>query len=85
MSFTLQKFWTFNDHSREGMSGQLVQYFSLQLFGLAANLIGIYILVETFGLWYMFSQVLLIILVAIVVFFVSKFVIFSRSRDVVHA
>lgn len=79
-SFYLQKFWTFRDGSKSRMRKQMLQFLVLGLAGLLVNAFGMHILVEVLHLWYVLSLVLVIGGLAVVNFFVYKFVIFKKEH-----
>jgi putative flippase GtrA len=77
VGFSLQKFWTFNgDHEQKGR-WQLVMYLLLNLFNLGLNALGLYLLVELLGLWYILAQIVMSGLLAVFSFVLYKKVIFK--------
>lgn len=66
VSFTLQKFWTFQDRFTHDMREQFVRYSAVVLMNLFLNTALMYFLVDKAGLWYLFAQVLTTGTVAIV-------------------
>lgn len=80
VSFTLQKKWTFKKAAEQRTSIQLKQFFSLQIAALLLNAIGLYVLVEFFGLWYLAGQTLLIGVIALITFLVCKHYIFRQTH-----
>ncbi|MBW2977447.1 GtrA family protein [Candidatus Woesearchaeota archaeon] len=60
-NFFWNKFWTFKNKSKH-YKEQYIKYFLISLSSLAINLIVLSILVELFGLWYMFSQAIAIVM-----------------------
>lgn len=77
VSFTLQKFWTFAHFSREKLRSEIAFYTANNLFGLAFDAVGLYILVEYMDVWYMAAQFVLLFLIATWNFFVYRFVLFK--------
>ena len=77
VSFTLQKFWTFQDNSKDQLHLQLPLYLTMQVVNLGLNAGLMYVLVEYFRVWYILSQVIITIVLAIIVFFINKFYIFK--------
>ena len=55
VSFTLQKFWTFGDHSREDMRMQMGVYFLVAVVNLGLNTFLVYTFVELTSLHYIIS------------------------------
>ncbi|MEK9154159.1 MAG: GtrA family protein [Patescibacteria group bacterium] len=75
-SFTLQKFWTFKDNSRDQLHLQLPLYLGMQIFNLGFNTGLMYVFVEYLHIWYIFAQFVITAFLAAVVFFVNKKYIF---------
>ncbi|MEK9184817.1 MAG: GtrA family protein, partial [Patescibacteria group bacterium] len=80
VSFILQKFWTFKNHSQENIHQQILMYFSASLFGLGLNTLLMYIFVDYFHLIVILSQIFAGILVACCSFFISKKLIFKYKK-----
>lgn len=57
LSFTVQKYWTFQDHSLDRLSGKIGIYAILQLCNLAANDIFMYLSVGRLGISHLIAQV----------------------------
>lgn len=75
VSFGLQKFWTFQDHSREGVSMQASVYLLIALGNLALNTFLVYMFVEHLGFYYLLAQIVASMLIACESYFVyQKFV-----------
>lgn len=81
VSFTLMKFWTFGDSSRDGMRTQMGAYFLVAVINLVLNTLLVYVFVEMAGLHYLLAQVVASLLIAIESFFVYQRFIF-KSRIV---
>jgi putative flippase GtrA len=79
VSFTLQKYWTFGDHSREGMHMQMGVYFLVAVANLALNTLLVYVFVEWASLHYLLAQMLASALIAIESFFVYQRFIFKNT------
>lgn len=77
LSFSLQKFWTFQDKKTEDMHKQASLYLFISVCNLGINVVALYLLVQVAGLWYMFAQVLINGAIAIWSFVLYKFVIFK--------
>lgn len=80
VSFGLQKFWTFRDHSLEGIHFQAFLFMTLAFSMLALNTALMYILVDIFHIWYFLSQVFAIGVTAFTSFMFNKTVIFNREK-----
>lgn len=82
VSFTLQKFWTFQDMFIHDVQEQFVRYSAVVLANLALNTVLMYFFVEKAGLWYLFAQVLTTGIVAIVGYVAYKRFVF-RERTLI--
>lgn len=80
VSFVLQKFWTFRDTSTDKIHAQAGLYFVVALLNLCLNTALMYIFVDIFQIWYIFSQIIIGLLVASFSFFIYNKFIFSSSR-----
>ena len=78
VSFTLQKYWTFGDHSREGLHMQIGAYFLVAIINLTLNTLLVYIFVEWISLYYILAQILASALIAIESFFIYQSFIFQK-------
>lgn len=72
IGFSLNKFWTFLDHSTEGVYTQVSLYILINLFNLLLNILMLYVLVDYFGLWYISAQIITSVILAIESFFLYK-------------
>ncbi len=79
VSFTLQKFWTFQNHSRQLLGRQLAIYLIVSVSSLVINTLLLYLLVDWFGVWYILAQIIAGGLLAVVNFFIYRFVIFHPA------
>lgn len=79
VSFTLQKFWTFENTSRENMHKQAVAYFILASINLVLNTSMVFVLVEYVGLHYLAGQFISSGLIALSSFFIYHFIIFKNK------
>lgn len=80
-SFLLQKFWAFEDRSVERVHSQASLYFAVSGVNFFLNLLLMYLLVEVFGLWYLFAKIVVSGGIACSSFFVYKIFIF---KDTTH-
>lgn len=78
ISFTLQKFWTFNDRNIKNTHRQFINYIVVAILGVVMNTVAMYLLVDLFDIWYILAQILTGILIAIFNFLMYKFFIFNR-------
>lgn len=79
ISFGLQKYWTFKEHSRERIGRQALQYFMMHSVNFAANAGLLYVFVEFVGLWYLFAQVVVSLSLALVTFLINRAYIFKAA------
>lgn len=78
VSFVFQKFWTFEDHSTDGVHVQAASYLLVALVNLCLNTLLIYFFVEFFGIHYLVAQIIASISIACESFFVYRRFIFKR-------
>lgn len=76
VSFMMQKFFTFNDYSREKIRQQTTTYFIIQIFNLGVNTLLMYISVDMLSIHYMISQVIVGGTIAVYSFFIYKHMVF---------
>lgn len=70
-SFLLQKLWTFkNNISNHGTHNQLMLFFAVSIVNLGINALGMFILVDVIHIWYIFSQFIVAVLIAVWSFFI---------------
>jgi len=77
VSFILQKFWTFRDHSKDNVHVQLQLYLGMQLINLGLNATLMYIFVEYLHIWYVLSQTIIALMLAVAAFLINKAYIFK--------
>lgn len=80
VSYLMQKFFTFRDHSTKGLVGQFSVFFIYNLIMLGVNTLLMYLAVDVLGLWYLLAQVSITILTAFVNYFVFSRGIFAQNR-----
>lgn len=76
ISFLMQKFWTFRDHSRAGMPMQAGMYLGIAAVNLGLNTLLVYVLVEQIGFHYLIAQIIVSVFIAIENFFIYQRFIF---------
>ncbi|MDO8552913.1 MAG: GtrA family protein [bacterium] len=81
VSFVLQKFWTFQDASKDNLHLQLPLYLSMQVANLGLNASLMYAFVEYLHLWYILSQVIISLVLAVIAFIINKKYIF-KPQDI---
>ncbi|MHB1316294.1 MAG: GtrA family protein [Minisyncoccota bacterium] len=77
VSLFLQKFWTFEDYSKDKMSIQVGKYLFTSLIGLSLNTLFLYILVDHFHLYVYMGQIIAGGLVACITFSISRKFVFK--------
>ncbi len=82
VSYTLQKFWTFSDPTKDENHRQKALYFIVALFNLGVNTLLMHFFVETFHLGYLVAQVIAGGLIASGSFFVYRHLIFKNARGI---
>ena len=78
VSFTLQKFWTFQDMFTHDMREQFARYSVVVLANLALNTGLMYLFVEEVGLWYVLAQIITTSIVAVVGYIGYKHFVFRE-------
>jgi putative flippase GtrA len=79
VSLTLQKFWTFRDHSTDNIHVQGFLYLLNSLFGLCVNTLILYISVHYFGLMPLAGQIIAGIGTALCTFQISRKYVFNQE------
>jgi putative flippase GtrA len=79
VSFTLQKYWTFQEHSGTRLPKQAFAFFALQMVNLVANAILMYVAVDLLRAHYLVAQVIVLAILALSTFVVSKKLIFRSD------
>ena len=72
VSFSMQKYWTFNDDSIDRVKSQAIIYVIVTTVNLGINTLFIYIFVEKFGLDPLIAQIISSLIIAIESFLVYK-------------
>ncbi|PIR84918.1 hypothetical protein COU16_00155 [Candidatus Kaiserbacteria bacterium CG10_big_fil_rev_8_21_14_0_10_47_16] len=78
VSFTLQKFWTFQDKPTHDVHTQFSRYIIVVVMNLLLNTAIMYILVDTFSVWYILAQIVATALVAITGYFAYRHFVFKE-------
>jgi putative flippase GtrA len=79
LSFVLQKFWTFEKMTRERIHFEVISYLIGSLIGLVLNTLFVYMFVEAFHIWYLMSQILSGIIIAVCNYFFYRHFVFKHS------
>ncbi len=80
ISFTLQKFWTFQDHSTEKVKSQASLYFFVSVINLIINTLMMYVFVDYFDIHYIVAQIIASGLLAFSSYFIYSIFIFSNFK-----
>lgn len=78
ISFILQKFVVFKDVQTNKIHHQFSRFFIAAIFGVVTNTIIVFVCVDMFGIWYIFSQIIAGFFVMIQNFILYKFFIFNK-------
>lgn len=81
VSFGMQKLWTFGDRQTKGVHHQAFWYALVQIGSLSVDTLLLYVLVTYAGWWYLGSQFLLLVLIAVGNFFIFNKVIFRNHGN----
>jgi dolichol-phosphate mannosyltransferase len=81
VSFLLQKFWTFSNRELKTVHVQGMFYLLLQITNLGINLALLYLLVQYLHLWYLVSQILISLFLAVISYQISNRFIFIHSTS----
>jgi putative flippase GtrA len=77
-SFILNKNWTFKHKSNEQFSTKYLQFFIISVVALLINLFTLWAFTELFGFYYMFSQIIGLVLNVIINYFGNKLWTFKK-------
>jgi len=77
VSFTLQKFLTFQDNSTDNLHKKFIIFIIIAVINLIANTSLLYVFTEYFGLYYILSQIFAGAIVAFWSFFLYKIIVFK--------
>lgn len=83
VSFTLHKYWTFQNKNLHDIHIQFGTFLITFLINLSLNSFFIYSLVEFFDLNYLISQILSAIIIAVLSFFIYKQIVFIDRPKIV--
>src|SRR3989344_5539633 len=78
VSFSMQKFFTFNERGLERIKQQSILYLGIQIFNLGVNAMFMYISVDILNIHYLISQFFILGFIAAYSFFIFKHFIFNR-------
>ncbi len=78
VSFSMQKFWTFGDSSKENIHKQFAYYLFIVLLNLVLNTFSVYVFVEYLHLWYFIAQFFAGVIIAVVSFFAYRNLVFKN-------
>lgn len=72
VNFILQKLWAFGNYTKQGMYRQGIFFLSINCVNLIVNIAILYILVDMFGVFYFFAQIIACMVVAVISFFAYR-------------
>ncbi len=81
VSFSLQKFWTFQDRAMHLLRSQMITYFVITACNLGLNTLLMYFFVDVFGIQYLFSQIIASALIALESYFMYGRFVFKKAVD----
>lgn len=81
VSFTLQKFWTFEDYATDQLKSQMLLYFIITATNLVINTLLMYVFVDLLNVHYLLSQVIVGAIVACQSYFVYQKFVFKNSNS----
>lgn len=73
ISFSVQKYWTFRDHSADSLKGQMGAYAALQVANLGANDALMFVIVDKIHINHLFAQVCTTVIIAAWSFFAYRY------------
>jgi putative flippase GtrA/predicted HAD superfamily phosphohydrolase YqeG len=79
VSFTLQKYWTFRDGSKDKIPLQAAAYFLIAVMNLCVNTVLVYTFVEHAHIHYLVSQIISSALLAVESYFLYQTLVFKRQ------
>ncbi len=79
VSYSLQKFFTFQNYSTKNMHRQFLSFLFFALCMLGLNTLLMYIFVDIIGFWYISSQIVINIFTAFFSYIIYNKVIFSKK------
>jgi len=82
VSFTLQKFWTFRNYNQNKAFHQIILYFLNAFVGLSFNGALMHYFVNKIYIFYIFSQIIVNLMIGTYNFFVYKFIIFKNGYEI---
>ncbi len=78
INFSMQKFWTYRDMSYKSIGFQMMLFLLVAVVNLSINIILLYSFVECFEMNYLLSQVVILVLLASVNYFIYQIIIFRQ-------
>jgi len=84
-SFSLQKLWTFRNFSQKKAIGQFIMYIINALISLNINGVLMHLLVDRYAIWYLFSQIIVNVLIGFYNFFVYNLIVFRKKKNEINS
>jgi putative flippase GtrA len=82
LAFFLHKFWTFRDNNLGRLPKQLSLYLLIAIVNLFLNMPLMYLLVEKVGLWYIYSQLVIVIALGAVSYLINNVITFKKHHRI---
>lgn len=80
ITFTLQKFWTFQDYSIERVHVQSFRYIGIALGAFVLNVVLMYVLVDVMAMWHLSAQIIVVFVAGTLTFLLNKIFTFKISE-----
>jgi putative flippase GtrA len=80
--FALQKFWAFRDHGLSGVHVQFARFTLIALINMGVNTALMYLFVSVLGIWYLLSQIIAALIVAVASYVNYQKFVFTSSPPV---
>lgn len=81
ISFSIQKLWTFRNHSQNKLARQLVLYIINAFISLGLNGLAMHYLVVNLELWYLLAQIIVNLFLGLINFITYKYIIFRVDQN----
>ncbi len=81
VGFLLQKFWTFHDNDMRRIKRQMALYTAVGVLNVILGPTLLYLVVETFALWYMLAQFLVMAVLAVESYLLNRFITFRKHTE----
>ena len=79
VGFFLQKFWTFHDNDMRSIKRQMGMYAAVGVLNVILGPTLLYFVVETFAIWYLLAQFLVMVVLAVESYALNRFITFRKE------